>query len=76
MSAVALADWGSLMDAGVTTYAVGPVPGPQAVYADRAEAEAAAAEADGTYIEWCGHTGHQVEVEISDGAGPELEAGI
>jgi hypothetical protein len=60
MSAISLADWGRYRDAGVTTYAVGPVPVPAAVYADRAEAEAAADELDGTCIEWAGRTGRQV----------------
>ena len=48
------------MDAGETTYAVGSVPDVSAVYLARAEAEAAADERGGTYIEWTGHTGRQV----------------
>jgi hypothetical protein len=76
MTAMALADWGPLMDAGVTTYAVGPVPCPQAVYADRTEAEAAADELDGTYIEWSGHHGRQVLTADLEAAAPEPEAEI
>ncbi len=60
MTAVSVATWGRYMDAGETTYAVGPVPDVAAVYLDRAEAEAAADEFGGTYIEWSGHTGRQV----------------
>jgi len=60
MTAITLAEWGRHLDAGATTYAVGPVPVPVAVYLDRAEAEAAADELGGTYIEWTGRTGRQV----------------
>jgi hypothetical protein len=43
--------------------------------ADRAEAEAAADELDGTYIEWTGHTGHQVSAPEPDfDPEPEPEA--
>jgi hypothetical protein len=74
MTAVSLADWGRHMDAGATTYAVGPVPVPVAVYLDRAEAEAAAEQLDGTYIEWTGHVGHQVSIDdLQSDAEPELE---
>jgi hypothetical protein len=81
VTAIALADWGQHMDAGATTYAVGPrVTVPAAVYLDRAEAEAAADELGGTYIEWIGHTGRQVvtaefaaEVDLGPGPGTELE---
>jgi hypothetical protein len=81
MTAISLTDWGRYMDAGATTYAVGPVPAVAAVYVDRAEAEAAADERDGTYIEWTGHTGHQVvtadfqadAAAYADAAEPEPE---
>ena len=74
MTAVSLADWGRHMDVGATTYAVGPVPVPVAVYLDRAEAEAAAEDLDGTYIEWTGHVGHQVAInDLPADAEPELE---
>jgi hypothetical protein len=83
VNAVSLADWGRYMDAGIVTYAVGPVPGQVSVYLGRGEAEAAADELDGTYIEWTGHTGRQVitperqaEAEAyASEAEPELEAG-
>jgi hypothetical protein len=77
VTAITLTDWGRRMDAGETTFVVGPVPGRCAVYLDRAEAEAAADELGGTYIEWIGHTGHlvttpeyQAAIEAPD---PELE---
>jgi hypothetical protein len=74
MTTVSLADWGRHMDVGATTYAVGPVPVPVAVYLDRAEAEAAAEDLDGTYIEWAGHVGHQVAIDdLQADAEPELE---
>ena len=60
MTAISLAEWGQYLDAGATTYAVGPVPAVAAVYLDRAEAEAAADELGGKYIEWTGRTGHQL----------------
>jgi hypothetical protein len=76
VTAIRLADWGRHMDAGETTYAVGPLPAVAAVYVDRAEAVAAADELDGTYIEWTGHTGHQVATPEPDfDPEPELEAG-
>ena len=59
MTAISLSDWGRYRDSGVPTFAVGPLSRPS-VYLDRAEAEAAADELDGTYIEWSGCTGHQV----------------
>jgi hypothetical protein len=44
------------------------------VYLDRAEAEAAAEDLDGTYIEWTGHVGHQVAIDdLQADAEPELE---
>jgi hypothetical protein len=77
VSAISLADWGRYRDAGVTTYAVGPVPVPAAVYVDRAEAEAAADELDGRFIEWAGRTGHQLTTPefqaATDTADPEPE---
>jgi hypothetical protein len=73
MTAISLAEWGRHMDAGSTTYAVGPVTAVAAVYVDRAEAEAAADELDGTYIEWTGRTGHQVSTPEPD-FDPEPEA--
>jgi hypothetical protein len=84
MTAISLADWGRHMDAGATTYAVGPVPAVNAVYVNRAEAEAAADELDGTFIEWAGHTGHQVVTAeyqadaeaYADAPEPEAEAEI
>ena len=78
MSAFSLADWGRYMDAGATTDAVGPVPGPAAVYLDRADAEVAADELGGTFIERSGRTGRQVitaEAEAYADA-PEPEAGL
>jgi hypothetical protein len=59
VTAIAPADWGRYREAGVTTFAVGPVTRP-AVYIDRGEAELAADEAGGSYIEWRGCIGHQV----------------
>lgn len=81
MTSIALADWDRYMAAGATTYAVGPVPVPSAVYLDRAEAEAAADELDGTYIEWTAsvgrHTGRQlVTAEYQASAEPELAPAI
>ena len=78
MTTIRLPDWGPLMDSGATTYTVGKVPGPLAVYLDRAAAEAAADELDGRYLEWTGHHGRQVvttefEAEADE---PELEAGL
>ena len=78
MTTISLAQWGPLMDTGVTTYTVGQVPGPYAVYLDRAEAEAAADQAGGTFIQWDGHHGHQVttpEHQADANAWPEPEAG-
>jgi hypothetical protein len=73
VSAVSLAGWGRYMDAGAVTYAVGEVPGRCTVYLDRAEAEAAADDLGGTYIEWSGHTGRQLTTaEYQASAEPEL----
>jgi len=76
VTAIELSDWGLLMDSDATTYSVGKVPGPLAVYLERAAAEAAADELDGRYLEWTGHRGRQVvtaefEAEADE---PELEA--
>jgi hypothetical protein len=68
VTAISLADWARRIDAGETTYAVGPVTAP-VPFLDRTEAEAAADELDGTYIEWVGRTGHQL-------ATPEFQAAI
>jgi hypothetical protein len=87
VSAVSLDDWGQYMDAGVVTYAVGEVPGPCTVYLDRTDAEAAADELGGTFIEWSGHMGrqlttaeYQASVEPDSVPAiefePELEAGL
>ncbi len=77
MSAISVADWGRYMDAGATTYAVGPVPGRAAVYLDRAEAEAAADELGGKFIEWSGRTGRQLTTaEYRASAEPELTPAI
>jgi hypothetical protein len=70
MTALSLAEWGRLMDSGATTYTVGKVPGPYTPFADPAEAEAAADQADGTFIRWDGRHGHQLTT-----AEYELEAG-
>jgi hypothetical protein len=80
MSALSLAEWGRLMDAGATTYTVGKVPGPYAAYLDRADAEAAADQADGTFIQWDGQHGRQVttaeyDAETTAWQEPEPEAG-
>ncbi len=60
MAQIPLGEWDRLMSAGATTYAVGPLTKPDAVFASRAEAEQAAAEGDGKFIQWDGHTGHQL----------------
>lgn len=78
MTAIALAEWNQAREAGVPAFAVGPVARP-VLYLDRTEAEKAAAELDGTYIEWTGRTGHQVlttEAEAEAFAEPEPEAEI
>jgi hypothetical protein len=77
VSALSLAEWGQLMDAGATTYTVGEVPGPYTPYRDRAAAEAAADQARGTFIQWDGRHGRQLtttarQAEIQ--AWQELEA--
>jgi hypothetical protein len=74
VTAVSLAEWTRHRAAGSPAFAVGPVCKP-VLYLDRAEAEAAADEADGTYIEWRGCTGHQVLTAEAQ-AEPELEAAI
>jgi hypothetical protein len=53
VTAIALAEWNQAREAGVPAFAVGPVARP-VLYLDRAEAEAAADELDGTYIVWQG----------------------
>lgn len=81
MTAITLADWNHAREAGEPAFAVGPVARP-VLYLDRAEAEAAADEIDGTYIVWQGCLGHQVltaEAEAhaaayADRPEPELEA--
>jgi hypothetical protein len=63
---------------GCDTYAVGPVTKPEAVFASRAEAEQAAADGDGKFIQWDGHTGHQCTAPDPDAEAwmdRELEAG-
>jgi hypothetical protein len=70
MSQITMAEWGQLRTQGATTYAVGPVPGKCSVFTGRTEAEQAAAEGDGTFIQWDGTTGHQVTVPDV-----EMEAG-
>jgi|tagenome__1003787_1003787.scaffolds.fasta_scaffold14609688_2 hypothetical protein len=72
--AIALADWNRAREAGVPAFAVGPVARP-VLYLDRAEAEAAADELDGTYIVWQGCLGRQVltaEAEAYAAAYPGL----
>jgi hypothetical protein len=60
-----------------TTYAVGPVPDVAAVYLDRADAEAAADQLDGTYIEWSGSTRRQMTTaEYQASTKPELASAI
>ena len=78
MTAIALADWNRAREGGVPAFAVGPVSKP-VLYLERAEAEAAADELDGTYIEWHGCTGHQVltaEAQAAYEPEPEPEAGL
>jgi hypothetical protein len=59
VTAISVAEWSRRVDAGETTFAVG-FPVPDAVYVDRAEAEAAADELGAPYIEWTGRRGRQV----------------
>ena len=66
MAQITLGEWNRLMSAGETTYAVGPVPSPLAVFATRAEAEQAAALLDGKFIQWDGPTGHQLTIDGPD----------
>jgi hypothetical protein len=71
------AEWGQLMDSGATTYTTGKVPGPYTVHLSRADAETAAGQADGTYIQWDGRHGRQVttaEYDAETGAWQETEA--
>lgn len=73
MTAIALAEWNQAREAGAPAFAVGPLSRP-VLYLDRAEAEAAADEADGSYIEWRGCIGHQVlTAEAEAFAEPEAE---
>lgn len=65
MTAIALADWNQAREAGEAAFAVGPVAKP-VLYLDRAAAEAAADEIDGTYIVWQGCTGRQVLTAEAD----------
>lgn len=85
MSAVSFAEWGQHREAGAPAFAVGPLARP-VLYLDRGEAEAAADETDGRYIEWHGCTGRQVRTPEAAAAAaaiagqpepePELEASI
>lgn len=83
MTAIALADWNQAREAGAPAFAVGPVAKP-VLYLERAEAEAAADELDGTYVEWRGCMGRQVltpeaaadAAAIAGQPEPELEASI
>jgi hypothetical protein len=59
VTGVSFAEWSQHREAGAPAFAVGPVSRP-VLYLDRAEAEAAADEIDGTYTEWRGCNGHQV----------------
>jgi hypothetical protein len=59
MAVASLDEWSQHREAGAPVFAVGPVSRP-VLYTDRAEAEAAADEIDGTYTEWRGCNGHQV----------------
>ena len=74
MSAVSFDEWSQHREAGAPAFAVGPLARP-VLYLDRAEAEAAADELDGTYIEWRGCTGRQVLTAEAQ-AEPALEAAI
>jgi hypothetical protein len=80
VTAVSLAEWTRHREAGAPAFAVGPLARP-VLYLDRAAAEAAADELDGTYIEWHGCTGRQVLTAEAQAAfagqpEPELEAAI
>jgi hypothetical protein len=83
VTVIALAGWNRAREAGAPAFAVGPVARP-VLYLDRAEAEAAADELDGSYIEWLGCTGRQVltpeaaadAAAIAGQPEPELEAAL
>jgi hypothetical protein len=78
VTAIAFAEWNQAREAGEPAFAVGPVARP-VLYLDRAEAEAAADELDGTYIVWQGCLGRQVltaEAAAEASALAEPEAGI
>jgi hypothetical protein len=68
MSQLTMTEWDRRMAEGETTYAVGPVPGRCVVFSTRTEAEQAAAEGDGLFIQWDGRHGHQVETELEAGS--------
>jgi hypothetical protein len=74
MAQITLGEWDRLMSAGETTFAVGPVTTPYAVFANRTEAEQAAALLDGKFIQWDGPKGHQLMIDSPDFL-PETEAG-
>ena len=81
MTAVSFAEWSQHREAGAPAFAVGPVSRP-VLYLDRAAAEAAADEIDGSYIEWHGCTGSRVLTPAAEAYAaaylgrpePELEA--
>ena len=75
MAVVSLDEWTSQRQTGTPVFAVGSLAHP-VLYVDRDEAAAAANEADGTYIEWHGSTGHQVLTAEADDLEPEMEAGL
>lgn len=87
MAVVSFAEWSQHRETGAPAFAVGPLSRP-VLYIDRAEAEAAADEIDGTYTEWRGCNGHQVLTPEAAAAAaatagrpgpepePELEASI
>jgi hypothetical protein len=69
MAQITMGEWDRLMSEGATTYAVGPVTSPHAVFASRAEAEQVAAMLDGKFIQWDGARGHQFTIDS-----PEFES--
>lgn len=72
MPKITLSEWDRLMAEGATTYAVGRVTKPAAVFASRAVAGQAAAEGDGRFVQWDGHTGHKFTApEYESEAEPE-----